>query len=350
MRDDLIQRLAEANPVPSELPAPSFDQVRGAIIRDGEGPVPDDSAAGRRSRRHIGAAIPIVTVLVAVVVAAGAILLIGHSSQPTGPSTSRATRPPVPALNNSPALRAISDARHTANKQDHACQLSSPQAITGRASGTPDQQLLDQFHALTLPKSATPIHIPSDATSGRVFGDYARIATQLDGTPVVVYPVHEVFDNALGSASCQTRTYQALLARLSHSSAALRAQSLQIWHELIADNAYISRHPNAGICLTSGRLGSSCNNLLVAAVRGELLETPTATAYLVPNAVARVTVYYAPITHSRRSPHRRSAIVIHANVVNNVATWKLKHPNTAFPTRITWQTANGTTTRTVHLQ
>ena len=123
---------------------------------------------------------------------------------------------------------------------------------------------------------------------------------------------------------------------------------------MIAENRYITEHPNAGVCVFGGHGAEACSTFLPI-VTGGLIQSGgtnrigSTWAYLVPDGIASITAHYP--AEPRRAGYGRTlaAATITATVANNLAVWRAPHePGDLFPNLIQWKSANGRDVRTVY--
>lgn len=206
--------------------------------------------------------------------------------------------------------------------------------------GSPSPALLSSFAVLSAgAKTAIPSNsLPEPRT---VFVNYVRVAQRRFGWPFKVLAVKDLF---LRSSGCRALATSTMRASVAQAPARLRAEALNLEHELLLDQQYSEHHPD-GICVSGYHGGSFCEPFLDAVSRGGLI--PIATGYpnpvtsdLVPNGVVRIAAHYS----GEPGVRARSVTV---PVRNNLAVWKMTgEPGDIIPT-IQWLAADGHVIRTV---
>jgi hypothetical protein len=365
MRENPIRRLRAANPIPEPVSPPSFDRLRSRMIRDDDVGVRAVVPAGRDgSGRRLVRMVPVAgAVLVTVVVAVGAIALIGdHRSGPPSPgglTFLSAGMPPVPSLgpSNESALTYLAKAYNTVDAHHKTCQrpVGGGRVLSGAAHGTPSPEVLDDLGVLRLPRRDAPILPPRSFSFGRAFVSYARIARQTNEATFVVVPIKEApSQSAAGAARCDHLVSSALKTELAQTSPQLQRQTMRIADQLAADNRYVAMHRDAGVCVADGHSGVSCGPLLSVLADG-LLQGGTSNphgstwSYLVPDGVASVVAHYPARRATAGGQQQLPARTATAKVVNNLAVWRTPSRTGApSPDSLQWKSASGHTIRVVH--
>jgi hypothetical protein len=357
MHEDPIGRLRRANPYPAHLEPPAFERLRERIITTEESSgIPASSPQPSQRRTRVGRAVPLlVTAAVAVAVAVGAVVLIGHRGPSRSPAASSipAGLPPVPngSPQNQTALRLINQYSLPALRAP-ACRLSHHQPpVRGKPDfGTPSRQLLNTFGVLRLPATDRPRSVPTFALAGKALVRYARIARRHDHITYEIYPLKSTSEPT--SARCAQAQFAAVSARIHQAPAAQRTRVARLAREKLLDARYVRTHPQE-ICLAGN--GGTCGNLLYATTQGLILSGGTGAQpgstwdYVVPDGVSSITAHYPAEGHKDGLKHQLASVTITAKVTHNLALWTLAHDGgDIFPNHITWRTANGDTVRIVY--
>jgi hypothetical protein len=292
------------------------------------------------------------------VIAAGAILLLGHHG-PASPTTaglpSLRGGPPVP--DHSPANRQafgyLARAEHTVISEDKTCWKRPLESGGFRppVRGAPSPAILSSFSVLRQPAQARQPKLPGLlARREGVFVDYVRVAQRRFGSMIEVAPTKDVGAGGI-SAHCARAELAALNAQLRDARAPVRAHIQMVAGEVIADQRYIAQHPE-GMCLFGA--GGGCLPLLYALTQGGLTSggsggNSSVWTYLVPDGVATITAQYPQEGPNTGFQHNFPPRTVTARVINNVAMWRLANePGDIFPSTIMWHAHDGTTLRTVH--
>lgn len=337
--------------------------LRSALVRAAErqaqAETPKIGEPSRRARstfRSLTGALPIVSgVVIAVAVAVGAGLTLGHRTSATRPTAPRAASLDPYVSPADPVMRYVNPVlnppvQYPACRRRTPLLIGSPQRIS-HAAPVQLRSILGVLRRPAAPRDRLPRFLRnhrSPRAGSVIFVDDIRLARVVDGAPYYIVPIVMQSPFSL-SKSCVAETRAALHQRLPHIPRTLRTRSIRVLDELIADQQYHSQ-PHEAICLTEldrggGSGGSGCGATALDIAQQGTLGSQSGTppnvlviSGVVPDGVASLTLHWRARSYER-------ALTVTTRAVANVFVVRLHHQG--FPDTIVWHDAHGRIIRTL---
>jgi hypothetical protein len=328
------------------------DQLRGAAqerIASGGAP---ERPPGRRSAwtALLRAAPALAAIGATVVVAVGALILLGHGRRPAPVHPAAGSLAQI--LGTTPPAQRRREAGYisAATRQvqrSAACRVRQPQGVTIHRA--PGSALLSTLGVLRRPETA------GDALSrgalgerGDVYAGATRRALVVGGTSYYLVPERDDPAATVPSSRCLTLLAAALHRALPRIPASLRARTAAIQAAFIAiDRRLAARGPQDVICVVtqSHNAGSTgCGTTVAQIQHGTSPDDQDGTfSAVVPDGVATVTLRF-PSAQGR--PARSVTATVHGNVYAVRVAGESSGASTATPVVI-WRSAQGHVIRTV---
>jgi hypothetical protein len=343
-----------------------FDDLEAQLYTAARAQTAARRGAGRPKSRWLrtAAALPIfLAVGTAIAVAVVALTLIGHDHTTTSNAPGGGASPPHVSLGGPPS----GPLGHPSPRQDRelsyinaamakvlptpACQQGGPGAST-ISEGSPSERLLSILGVLRRP--ATPQDQLPARRAGRayppgvqnIYVHYIRLARVKNGVSYYIVPAGRVGVGERTSARCYAEQVAALRSELPRIPAALRASTLTLQTQLIAQRRRNEKQrPHEGICVeTRSRAegGGSCGDSASDIERRGTIQTDgPIVSGVVPDGVATVTFQYP-------ASKGLSALTVATDVVGNVFAVSIARANGGhFPPTIIWRSAQGNIIKTI---
>lgn len=384
--DEMIARLRRLDPVPMPVPAPPIQGLLSRLDQHGQPPAGaagwagvGDPGARSRARASLHHLPVLLAAGLSVVVAAVALLVLGHR-QPGSPPAPPGGTPP--AASGPPAFPHLSGrerkqidyvmrAGGTASRRDSACSpaprgLGDPGRQPSLSQGTPSAATLAIL--ATLRRAQTPAdrlpprkiwHGPHSRPRTYRYGTYPpvvgidaryiRYARHRDGANYYLVPAQNVNMQSPLPARCYREQVTALRQALPHIPRSLRSGIFALQATYLAYQRR-SAEPYPGVCLsalndTGNGDGAGC--YAVSQIEsGHTLTTGAPGGVpvvygLAPDGVRSVTFYYK----GRHAGHPLSALVINNVFILHDPQDRL--PDNGFPTKLVWHAASGHVIKTI---
>lgn len=322
-----------------------------------QGPLP---AQRRLARPDLGSVVALAAVLVALLIGAGALVVLGRQQRHHGVSPSGNPLPPAPAAAFEPHLSRteshyIVAAWRATTARDHSCRPAGPELTTGSADrgltsrfailrGSPTRA--DRLRALLHNKSAYGPLATVGNFNQEIYLNQIHLARTAFGARFYVIPAGNVTGQRGVPARCGPEQVAALHHQVAHLPRPQRTRILAAQRRYLADVRYLALHPE-GICATFVPSGArqldladnlGCATLADFGRWGVLADAdallPHAAVFwtVVPDGVAQVTWQFAASTGGLTH-----AVSITNRPVNNIAIARAPYhaPNeSGFPSTI----------------
>jgi hypothetical protein len=328
--------------------SPFFDDLErqlhdAARARTGGAPAPS-ARAPRRRNRWLGALPAVAAVVVALLVAGGALLAFGHRARQT-PTRTAASLADIPAPRLRRELAYIQAA--TRQLRTSAVCRTHPQRGPSVIHGSPAPALLAVLGVLRRPAGPADRLGAGSIGQSETYAGFVRRAFVSHGTAYYVAAGHQDFSGSFPSARCLALASAAERAYAPRIPSGLRAQTLAVAAQQMAyERKLAAQRPQDVVCFVSASRngGASQCGLTVAALRRGVSPTNAQGTFsgIVPDGVASVTVRF-PATGGRPALSATAAVTgnVYAVRIPQLAGAGFVEPT------VVWRSAAGRVIKTV---